>query len=106
MKKILKIALSFILIVPTIVGTNKVVKAADYYASIYGPNQVVAGETITVTGEIYATQWNASLSMNGSVVDSSSELENYEKNIYGSVSYSYQTSSSDIGTTITFVLSG
>lgn len=106
MKKILKIVLSFILIVPTIVGTNKVVKAADYYASIYGPNQVVAGETITVTGEIYATQWNASLSMNGSVVDSSSELENYEKNIYGSVSYSYQTSSSDIGTTITFVLSG
>ena len=101
MKKCFKIILLvFILSIGTFLMNNSVNAAT---VTLSGPEEVTVGDTITVTANINAAQWNLSISKDGTVLNSSNELVNAESNLTKSFSATYKATTAG---TVTFTLSG
>ena len=100
MRKLKIILLVFILSILGLVINNNVDAAT---VTLSAPSEVTVGETITVTANINAAQWNLSISKDGTVLNSSNELVNAEANLTKSFSATYTPTSAG---TVTFTLSG
>ena len=92
------ILLGFVLLF--ILGGRANAASTNFSAS---DNTVEVGDTIKVTAEVTATQWDLNITVNGSQIASSSELDNYKSNITESFSGTYKATKEG---TVTFELSG
>lgn len=101
MKKSIKLILCIFVIGIMFLLTNSV-KAASSSMSVNSTN-VNEGDTIKVTVNINAAQWNLKLTANGKTLDSWTETVNYKQNLSKSFETSYKASEKG---TVKFVLTG
>lgn len=102
MKKVIKILASIIILAAGLLLMSSNSEAASARMSA-NKTKVEVGDTIRVTVNINAAQWNLKLYANGSQIASSKELDNYESNISESFSGTYKATKSG---TVTFTLEG
>lgn len=102
MKKVIKILASIIILAAGLLLMSSDSEAASARMSA-NKTKVEVGDTIRVTVNINAAQWNLKLYANGSQIASSKELDNYESNISESFSGTYKATKSG---TVTFTLEG
>lgn len=102
MKKNIKILLSILLSIGLLFILNSYVYAASTSLSAKS-TKVKEGDTITVTASVTAAQWDLAISVNGTTIASSSELDNYKSNINKTFSGTYKATSAG---TVVFTLSG
>ncbi len=102
MKKVIKILASIIILAAglLLMSSNSEAASASMLAN---KTKVEVGDTIKVTVNINAAQWNLKLYANGSQIASSKELDNYESNISESFSGTYKATKSG---TVKFTLEG
>ena len=77
MKKV-KFIISFVIVSFMLLMASNSVNAAS--AQISCNSSATVGDSITISVSGSAVQWNLKLKVNGTVIASSSELENYEGN--------------------------
>lgn len=101
MKKSIKLILC-ILVIGTMLLLVNSVKAASSSISV-SPTTAKEGDTITVTVNVKAAQWNLNLTANGKSIGSWTETVNYKENLSKSFTASYKATEKG---TVTFALTG
>ncbi len=101
MKKTFKFIILLIIII-ALLGMQNKVEAANVN---FKPNssEVNVGDTITVTATVTAAQWDLKITLNGTTLATSSELDNYESNITKTITANYKATQEG---NLNFILEG
>lgn len=103
MNKILKILIKILIFFAiTLIYTNNNVYAASTKLQA-NKTTVNVGDEVTVTATVTAAQWDLKIKLNGAVLATSSELDNYESNITKTLSAKYKATAKG---TLEFILEG